>query len=97
MHTNVVQNREHVEFILATAGLERRGCHYIVTISIFPSCTREDFLFWACRVDCYFLCKHIYHVFLKILGLDMTTYKPVHQATLTKEELHDALSRVVVS
>lgn len=97
LHTNVVQNREHVEFIIATTGSERRGCHYTVTISVFPSCTCEDFIRRACRVDRYFPCKHIYHVFLKILGLDLTIHKLVHQAALTKEELHDALSRVVVA
>lgn len=97
VHTNVVQNREHVEFIIATAGSERRGCHYTVTVSIFPSCTCEDFIRRACRVDRYFPCKHIYHVFLKILGLDLENHKLVHQAALTKEELHDALSRVVLA
>ena len=86
----VIQN-EHVEFTLTTRASEQNEESYLVVVSTFPSCTCEDFQKRLREGKKYMPCKHLYFVYTKKLGLDVFHQEFVHQATLTKRELHQAL------
>ena len=86
----VIQN-EHVEFTLTTNASEQNEESYLVVVSSFPSCTCEDFQKRLREGKKYMPCKHLYFVYTKQLGLDVFHQRFVHQAALTKRELHQAL------
>lgn len=91
----VVVANEHVEFNLSKVGDKENEESYKVVVSTFPSCTCEDFQMRERGAKRYMACKHLYFVFIKYLDLDVHLQKFVHQAALTKRELHQALHGVM--
>ena len=88
---NVVVRNEHVEFTMSTEGCTQATGTYLVVVCSFPSCTCEDFQKRAHDGKKYMPCKHLYFIYTNQLGLDVVHQKFVHQAALTRRELHQAL------
>ena len=84
----IIVNKEHVDYNISTLGSQEIGETYKVTISTFPCCTCEDFKRRVDQGRKYMPCKHLYHIYIKELGMDVSKQKFVHQAALTKRELH---------
>lgn len=78
-------------FHVSTEGSRAKGVTYSVTISDFPRCTCEGFQKREAKHLVYVPCKHIYYIFLQVLGLDQNAHEFIHQAALTKVELFQAL------
>ena len=73
-------------------GIHALCINYSVIVVEFPHFTCEGFLKRESKRLTYIPCKHLYYVYLKILGLDSTSHDFIHQAALTKVELFWALS-----
>lgn len=86
----VVPNEMHV-FNVESEGSKERGLTYTITISELPRCTCEDFMKREAKKEMYMPCKHIYFVFIRVLGLSDSIHEFIHQAALTKIELFQAL------
>ncbi|MCO5572082.1 hypothetical protein L7F22_025833 [Adiantum nelumboides] len=91
----IVVPKEHVEYTLSTEGSIKKELHYMVIVSAFPSCTCDNFQNRDHRGKRYMPCKHLYFIYMRELGLNVDHQKFIHQATLTKRELQQALRLVV--
>lgn len=86
----IIPHEVHV-FHVRTTGSMSKGLTYSVLISEFPRCTCLDFTEREARKSPYMPCKHIYFVFIVVLGLTEMVHQFMHQAALTKVELFQAL------
>ncbi|KAL3686541.1 hypothetical protein R1sor_009115 [Riccia sorocarpa] len=64
---------------------------YIVQLCCFPTCSCEDFFTRETQVKTFTPCKHIYWVYLNVLGVNPQC-KLIHQPVLTKIEVEKLLS-----
>lgn len=69
------------------------GQSYDVQIASHPACTCPDFQKRVMGVKPYLACKHIYFIFLRVMGLDQNTNMFIHQPMLSERDLFQALSR----
>ena len=79
-------------FFVSTKGSQALGVNYSVIMFEFPRCTCKGCLKRESKWLTYIPCKHLYYVYLQILGLDSTSHCFIHQEVLTKFELFQALS-----
>ena len=86
----IVCNESHV-FYVATEGSRAKGVNYSISIADFPRCTCEGFQKRETKHLPYVPCKHMYYIFMNVLGLDHLAHDFIHQAALTKVELFQAL------
>lgn len=86
----IICNESHT-FFLSTEGSKAKGLNYSITLSDFPRCSCEGFQKRESKRLPYVPCKHMYYIFLQILGLDHLAHEFIHQAALTKVELFQAL------
>lgn len=89
----VVLQSQHEIFEIETESSLKVGIRYDVHIHANPSCTCPDFQKRVVGRKPYTACKHIYFVFLRILGLDQLSNMFVHQASLSEAEVFQALTR----
>lgn len=89
----VVKESQHEIFEIETESSLQAGLRYDVHININPSCTCPDFQKRLVERKPYTACKHIYFIFLRILGFDQLSNMFIHQATLSEAEVFQALTR----
>ena len=66
---------------------------YDVHIKDEPPCTCPDFADREVKKRPYLACKHLYFVFLQVLGLSQNENMFIHQPILSNRDLYNALSR----
>ena len=66
---------------------------YDVHVKDEPSCTCPDFVDRESKKKPYLACKHLYFVFLRVLGLSQNENMFIHQPILSNRDLYNALSR----
>ena len=69
------------------------GEEYFIHIMENPWCTCPDFMGRETRGKSYLACKHIYFVYLRVLGLNKTQDMEIHQPTLSQADVTKMLSR----
>lgn len=77
----------HVIFHVRTENL------YLVHVKAEPSCSCPDFQKRESGKKPYLACKHIYFVFVKVLGLDRNHHMMIHQPTLSPVDVNFVLSQ----
>lgn len=81
LQENIIQESFHVVFIVMTQET------YVVHIKAEPSCTCPDFQKRERDQKPYLACKHLYFIYIKVLGLHRNKHMVIHQPTLSTEEL----------
>lgn len=92
VNTHVVKTLNHEIFHIVSFG-DNGQSEYVVEIRKNPACSCPDFQSRAVEEKSYLACKHIYFIFLTVLGLDQNCNMFVHQPQLSEAELSRALSR----
>ena len=65
-------------FYVNTEGSRANNVNYFVSVSEFPCCTCEGFQKMESKKLVYVPCKHMYNIFLKVLGLDANACEFMH-------------------
>lgn len=89
----VMEEGQNEIFEVESVGSTGTGTKYDVHLKSRPSCTCPDFQKRVNESKPYLACKHIYFIFLRVLGLDQNTNMFIHQPVLTESELFQALTR----
>ena len=84
--TIVVPNR-HAIFKISTQEI------YDVHVNMEPFCTCTDFQGREKASKPFLACKHLYFIYVKILGLDGKQHIIIHQSTLNDNDLTFILSQ----
>ena len=71
----------------------KSGQEYFIHIMENPWCTCPDFMGRETRGKSYLACKHIYFVYLHVLGLNKIQDMEIHQPTLSQANVFKMLSR----
>ena len=69
------------------------GQEYFIHLMENPWCTCPDFMGRETRGKSYLACKHIYFVYLRVLGLNKIQDMEIHQPTLSQADVSKMLSR----
>ena len=92
---NISVEHSSIAFQLHTISTTtNKPVNYIITICETPGCTCEFFVNSVSdsKPGHYFTtCKHMYHIYNKVLGLSLTDERP-HQATLSTAEVQDMMA-----
>lgn len=86
-----LKNRE-VCFHLESFATDPNGKMYVVTIKKSPHCTCKDFMrgiSWGKFTPC----KHMYVVYIVVLGMDVDNNMMMHQPHLSVSELYQVFCR----
>ena len=86
----IIANKVHV-FHVKTHGSEEKGITYSVTLCDFRKCSCMDFLQRDANKKPYTPCKHMYYIYIVVLGLSDVVHDFMHQAALSKLEIFQAL------
>lgn len=76
-----IKEDEHINFYIQTENL------YEVQVKAEPGCSCPDFQNRESKRKSYLVCKHLYFVYLRVLGLDQHQHKCMHQPTLHERDL----------
>lgn len=69
------------------------GNEYFVHVKVEPLCTCPDFMQREAGEKPYLACKHLYFVFIRVLGLQKNEDMIIHQPTLSSLDVSKILSR----
>ena len=70
----------------------KSGQEYFIHIMENPWCTCPDFMGRVTRGKSYLACKHIYFVYLRVLGLNKIEDMEIHQPTLSHADVTKMLT-----
>ena len=90
---SLVEEKIHEIFAIETYGEDTHIGLYDVHIKVEPSCTCPDFRIRESKGKAYLACKHLYWVFLKVLGCSQNEHMFIHQPIMSRIDVHNALSR----
>ena len=65
----------------------KSGQEYFIHIMENPWCTRPNFMGRETKGKYYLACKHIYFVYLRVLGLNKIQDMEIHQPTLSQADV----------
>ena len=71
----------------------QKDIKYTVCIKANPCCSCPDFQDQVDSKRSFLACKHMYHVYLSVIGLSMHENMFIHQPYLTKNDLIFALTK----
>lgn len=81
----------HEIFKIESLGNNNQRHEYKVEVKTQPSC--PDFADRDQKKKPYLACKHLYFVYLRVLGLSQNENMFVHQPLLSQQDLYNALNR----
>ena len=70
----------------------KSGQEYFIHLMENPWCTCPDFMGRETRGKSYLACKHIYFVYLRVLGLNKNQDMEIHQPTMSHADVSKMLS-----
>ena len=103
MHAEVVGSHIHIEGVKETFSINplTNGSQDTplieVTIQKNPTCSCVEFRDRVAKKRPYLACKHIYFVFLMILGQDVNNNMRVHQVSIFERIVKDMLTKSIRS
>lgn len=93
VHVKVLDPAKHEIFVIKTDSSADSNIQYEVHIATNPLCTCLDFQKQHLEGKSYLACKHLYFVFLRVMGLDQNNNMFVHQPILRDVEVFQVLTR----